>query len=448
LNTIVESGDRAGIRGNAEAMDKDLSGRLTDATKRRDVLNADPVKNADEIKSLEKEIRTLTDAIKRSKDGAGPSGVSAIPMSYSGPLGNAVSLIQKASFGGGAGMGGGSPGFGGPIPTLGVGNGGGSGGGGGGTARIIPPPLGGSAPVLSGSGGGNTGNYTGNDGRRAARGRLSAQGRDNIASWMNMLQRPVSEGGLGMPKGKAQATIAMMQGESGLNLDPSIHGDSGHAHGTAQWSDARGNPRFPLLRKYAASQGKDWRDRGVPQEYLRMQMLGLPGAVSHHKAYRAMMGAPSDEATLYAGISKFENPQHHDLAYQIRVPFLNRLRQDGESAASAIASGGGAASGLDGQVGVDLGNGTIRMPNGRIRSKTYGTGRGPSSDTASSGDRMGDQMMRRLYGDEAPVAKSLPQEHRMTIDLNGFPPGTRARTSMGDLFKETTVSKSRQVEAI
>ncbi|MCJ2114239.1 hypothetical protein MKK64_24015, partial [Methylobacterium sp. E-025] len=47
LNTIVESGDRAGIRGNAEAMDKDLSGRLTDATKRRDVLNADPVKNAD-----------------------------------------------------------------------------------------------------------------------------------------------------------------------------------------------------------------------------------------------------------------------------------------------------------------------------------------------------------------------------------------------------------------
>ena len=36
----------------------------------------------------------------------------------------------------------------------------------------------------------------------------------------------------------------------------------------------------------------------------------------------------------------------------------------------------------------------------------------------------------------------------MTIDLNGFPAGTRARASMGDLFKETTVSKSRQVEAI
>ncbi|MCJ2109667.1 hypothetical protein MKK64_00285, partial [Methylobacterium sp. E-025] len=108
-----------------------------------------------------------------------------------------------------------------------------------------------------------------------------------------MLQRHVGEGGLGRPKGKAQATIVMMEGESGLKLAPSSPGDSGHTHGTGQWSDARGNPRLPLRRKYAASQGKDWRDRGVQQEYLRMEMLGLPGAVSHNKAYRAMMGAPS-----------------------------------------------------------------------------------------------------------------------------------------------------------
>ncbi|MFK5597945.1 hypothetical protein ACFZ8E_13145 [Methylobacterium sp. HMF5984] len=66
-------------------------------------------------------------------------------------------------------------------------------------------------------------------------------------------------------------------------------------------------------------------------------------------------------------------------------------------------------------------------------------------DVPGSGDRSGDQMMRRLYGDEAPVAKAPPQEHRLSIDLQGFPPGTRARTSMGDLFRETTISKSRQM---
>lgn len=174
--------------------------------------------------------------------------------------------------------------------------------------------------------------YTGNDGRRS-RGATSAQGRANVASWMEFLQKPVADGGLGMPKGKAQATIAMMQGESGGNLDPGAIGDSGHAHGTAQWSDQNGNPRFPLLKKYAASQGKDWRDRGVQQQYLRMEMLGLSGAVSHNRAYRAMMAAPTDEQTLREGISKFENPQKHALAFQIRKPFLDRLRRaEGQTA--------------------------------------------------------------------------------------------------------------------
>ncbi|WCS27230.1 phage tail-type lysozyme domain-containing protein [Methylobacterium sp. NMS14P] len=214
---------------------------------------------------------------------------------------------------------------------------------------------GGEAAALDGS-------YTGNDGRRS-RGATSAQGRENVASWMDFLQKPVADGGLGMPKGKAQATIAMMQGESGGNLDPGAIGDSGHAHGTAQWSDQNGNPRFPLLRKYAESQGKDWRDRTIQQQYLRMEMLGLPGAISHRKAYDAMMGAPTDEQTLYEGISKFENPQKHALAYQIRKPFLDRLRQQ-----PAQAAAGRQVTGLDGQVGTDLGDGTMRMPSGAIRS--------------------------------------------------------------------------------
>ncbi|MCJ2044413.1 hypothetical protein MKK58_07680 [Methylobacterium sp. J-078] len=67
-------------------------------------------------------------------------------------------------------------------------------------------------------------------------------------------------------------------------------------------------------------------------------------------------------------------------------------------------------------------------------------------EVPGSGARSGDKLMGRMFSRE--TAAPPPQSHRMTIDLNGFPAGTRARTSMGDLFKETTVSKSRQVEAI
>ncbi|POR40228.1 hypothetical protein [Methylobacterium sp. V23] len=67
-------------------------------------------------------------------------------------------------------------------------------------------------------------------------------------------------------------------------------------------------------------------------------------------------------------------------------------------------------------------------------------------EVAGSGRRAGDELMGRAFGRE--TAAPPPQTHRMSIELSGFPAGTRARTSMGDLFKETTVSKSRQVEAI
>lgn len=218
--------------------------------------------------------------------------------------------------------------------------------------------LGRAALRAVGLGGGGGGSDT-NDGR-ISRGVSTAQGRENVASWMEFLQKPVAEGGLGMPKGKAQATVAMMQGESGANLNPSIIGDSGHAHGTAQWSDQNGNPRFPLLKKYAQDQGKDWRDRTIQQQYLRMEMLGLPGAISHRRAYDAMMRADSDERTLMEGISKFENPREHALAYQIRLPFLNRLRRDGANSAPNLPAV---------KEAVDKANdGMTRLDMGKLRS--------------------------------------------------------------------------------
>ncbi len=127
LNEIVVAGDRAGIRGNAEAMEGNAQQRLAKAQAKRDFLASDAgggsEKNADRLKTLEREIARLTDELKRTKDNpAGPSGVSAIPMSYSGGSGLA-GLIQKASFGGvpgfaGAGMGRSFGGFGDMGPPL------------------------------------------------------------------------------------------------------------------------------------------------------------------------------------------------------------------------------------------------------------------------------------------------------------------------------------------
>ncbi|MCJ2117246.1 phage tail tip lysozyme [Methylobacterium sp. J-001] len=288
---------------------------------------------------LRREMEKLTEEIRalRQKD-TGDATAQKSSADGDGPFAGA--RIQSAAYTGGGGFG--------RMPGLGRGAnlpGGGSGpgysgeqgpaGGGGrfnglGASRPSVAPIG---PRPDVSPADPSGGYVGNDGRRAAGGRLTDAGRARIASWMEFLQRPVAEGGLGMSKGKAMADIAMMQGESRLNLDPDAMGDHDankvpHAFGTAQWSDAKGNPRFPLLKKFAGSQGKPWTDLGVQQQYHRMEMLGLPGAVSHRRAYDAMMAAPTDEQTLREGISKYENPQKYDLAYQLRKPFLDRLRRD------------------------------------------------------------------------------------------------------------------------
>ena len=278
---------------------------------------------------------------------------------------NGGSGVQKASFGGGGGLGG-------LIRRASFGDGatrGGTAGGGSGLSGI-----GGGIPRLGGGGGAGSGNYdggyTGNDGRRAARGRMSAAGAENVGSWMEFFRRPVDQGGMGYTEEQARGQIAMMQGESGLNLDPTSRGDHNRAgvpqsFGTVQWNRAAG--RFGKLQALAQGMGKDWTDRGVQQEMYRREMMG-----AYRGAYERIRRARTGEQSLGAGISDYENPKHHDLAYAIRKPFLDRLRRggglNGPKAADAAALEPRLVKGLDGVEGLDLGNGTMRMPNGAIRS--------------------------------------------------------------------------------
>lgn len=319
--------------------DLDERGDKDGAKRLREAMEA----NNRHLKSLEDALRKLTDqgaVVSKSSAEGGPFGGATVQTAGFG-----VGFRRFGGFGGGANLpgGGSGPGYGGEQGASGRGFGGGGRFNGLGGSRPPIAPIGPrpDVPTADPSGG-----YVGNDGRRAATGKLTDAGRARIASWMEFLQRPVAEGGLGMSKGKAMADIAMMQGESRLNLEPDAMGDHDankvpHAFGTAQWSDAKGNPRFPLLRRFAESQGKPWTDVGIQQQYHRMEMLGLPGAVSHRRAYDAMMRAPTDEQTLREGIDKYENPQKKGLAYAIREPFLNRLRRDYASPTAERADGGG-----------------------------------------------------------------------------------------------------------
>ncbi|MDV2988171.1 UNVERIFIED_CONTAM: hypothetical protein Q9R58_28115 [Methylobacteriaceae bacterium AG10] len=66
-------------------------------------------------------------------------------------------------------------------------------------------------------------------------------------------------------------------------------------------------------------------------------------------------------------------------------------------------------------------------------------------DVRGSGERPGDRMMRRFYGEGAPVARGGKGSLHITLD--GFPPGAKARASMDDLFKDTKVERSRSQSA-
>ncbi|MCJ2011691.1 hypothetical protein MKK53_04015 [Methylobacterium sp. J-076] len=234
-----------------------------------------------------------------------------------------------------------------------------------------------------------------------------------------------------------------MQGESTLNLDPAAMGVKDrngvpHAFGTVQWSDAKGNDRFPRLRALAAERGTVWQDRATQQEMYRREMMGRYKGV-----YNRIRGAQTGEQSLWAGIVGYENPQQHSLAFGIRTPFLNRLRRDGAGGAVAGASPSGP---LGGDENDNFPNGAPRALKPRSMADDRSVPGQVAEPGGAAGERLGDAMMRRLRGDQSPAERPAAQEHTMRIELHGFPSGTRARTSMGDLFRETTVSRHRAPE--
>ncbi|MFK5598339.1 hypothetical protein ACFZ8E_15305 [Methylobacterium sp. HMF5984] len=312
-------------------------------------------------------------------------GATAQPSEFSSVTGGGNPLIHRAGYGGMGG--GGSPGSYsgvGTIPPLGLPQPLAGGGGGAAISPRAPMPYRGTID-RSGSG-------------RSAEGPLAAKYPDGLAAGIKQSAKD-----LGI---SAENLATVISYETAGSFDPWKRGP------TTKWGQYRGLIQWgqPQREKYGVTQDMSPGEQmKAVTRYLRDR--GVRPGMGIHQVYGAINAGGVSEAHL-------------------------QMRD-----AAAGGAPGTVREKVDNQMGPHRRKGVALL-------RADGSDGGATASADGSGERTGDSMMRRFYGDEAPVAKAPPQDHRMTIDLNGFPAGTRARTSMGDLFKETTVSKSRQVEAI
>lgn len=153
IDRVIEGGDQNGIRGNEEAIGKDLTARRDRKQARIDFLKTHPEADpkADEkIKRLTDEVAKLNEQLRLMREGGGayqPTAFSPGPLS-----GGGGSLIQKAAWGG---FGGGNPdGMDGmrsryPVPSYGAGPLNGGGGGAGGPPGGVGTPAGAAGGPIS-----------------------------------------------------------------------------------------------------------------------------------------------------------------------------------------------------------------------------------------------------------------------------------------------------------
>lgn len=358
---------------------------------------------------LTAEIQRLTDELRRLRE----QGATLNPSSFGGPAGGG-SLIQKAAWGGGgfgrfgggplSGYGGGGSGsFGGPL-----GNSGGSGplGNGGTTSLRAPVPYQG---AISGQRGGVP---EGQDGP------LAAKYPDGLAAGIRQTAKD-----LGV---SAEDIATVLSYETGGTFDKWKRGPTtkwGTHRGLIQWGE-------PQAQKYGVtadmSAGEQMR---AVTRYLRdagvkpgMGILDIYSAVN---AGRVGRYNASDAAAGGAWGTVRDKVEHQMHGHRRKAAALLRTDLDGDVAASAP--------------------GEADVPwHQRLRSNEPGKMsrlRDDELEVPGSGERPGDRMMRRFYGEGAPVAKG--GKGSLHITLEGFPPGSKAKASMDDLFRDTKVERGR-----
>ena len=406
----------------------ELEGKRDSIEQQRKLLDANPAAPdyARKRDRMTEELRRVGDELEKLRTSG---GATAQPSAYGGVPGAGGPLIQRVGFGGsGGGFGGVRPGLGGfgaPLPTMGGGYGGGGGAGGstgGGFTGNGGVPRGPSAGGSSSSGPLPMGRDVGSAPGISARDMRNIN--PEIAAY---IRNSAARHGIDPNVALRIANSEGLRGSTPTHMTP---GDKGTSFGPFQLhykSRVPGLTLGGLGDAYTRETGHHASDAQHWKEQIDFAMKN-----ARRSGWGAWHGRIGARVGVWDGIGTYNGP----------VPSADAGQVADRSAPSA--SEGSGSVGLDGQVGVDLGNGTMRMPNGRIRSKTNGAGPGPSADAAGSSGRMGDRMMQRMYGDQAPVAKG--GKGSLDITLHGFPAGAKPRASMDDLFKEVNVSKSRQME--
>lgn len=153
---------------------------------------------------------------------------------------------------------------------------------------------------------------------------ITPDGRARIASWMDFFQRPDGAGDMGASRRAALGAIALMQGESGRNLDPNTYSPNdvdGPSGGTAAWHDVTKGRlggklhRFLDMMDFATAQHADWKDITVQQAFWKREARN-----GMKWAWDPMRKAGTAPVTPRQGIDKFENPAHHDRKSRRRLP--------------------------------------------------------------------------------------------------------------------------------
>ncbi|MRI57702.1 hypothetical protein D8770_27955, partial [Methylobacterium sp. DB1607] len=391
--------------------------------------------------SIDAEIRKLEDATRKgTRDGLKDAlreqqngGATFQQQSYGGGPAGGGSLIHKAAwggFGGGGGPLGGAPGgYGhGSGPVSGAGLGPGplgerSGGPLGGVPSPAPSgPRGGAVP--SGADAVSGGSAPRGNGRGNPR---AARTSDMMAWAMDQLRRE------GVPEQHLRQSAAHLVGQATMEsgLDPNKVHDHGTGYGIygardpKGWGNYRGARRSQMVRWLEANGYARNSAEGQMRYMAREAMLGGYG-----KTRRILMGQGTGDVDTDTNTitREFESPA-----------VINRRSGAVRNAYRAGPSDGAVRADVPG-AGSDQEVPWHQRPRSNEPGKMSRL-RDDEIDVRGSGERPGDRMMRRFYGESAPVARG--GKGSLYITLDGFPPGAKARASMDDLFKDTKVERSR-----
>jgi hypothetical protein len=366
------------------------------------------------------ELRRVGDELERLRQQGG--GATLNPSSFGGPAGGG-SLIQKAAWGGFGGPlggygGGGSGSFGGPL--------GGSGGGGG---------LGGGGPLEGNSGagpltggGGSAGPGAGAPDAGAPRGNGSGNKRaartaDMMAWAMDQLRRE------GVPEQHLRQAAAHLVGQAHMEsgLDPNKQHDFENGRPTGYGIYGARNDRRTRMLKWLGENGYAPNSAEGQMRYMAREAMT---DANYRKTRRVLMGEGTGnvDADTDTITKNFEAPKR-----------INR-RSPAVQNAYRVGPSDGAVRGDTAGPSAEADVPWYQRPRSNEPGKMSRL-RDDELEVPGSGERPGDRMMRRFYGEGAPVAKG--GKGSLHITLEGFPPGSKAKASMDDLFRDTKVERGR-----